>query len=57
MLIFLHHLNSPNVVVEWLTLLIFILEVPGSTLCPEIGYPEAFRDFTQSLQENFGIVP
>jgi hypothetical protein len=43
-----HHLVSslvvsellqPNVVVEWLTLLLGIQEVPGSNLGPETGYP------------------
>jgi hypothetical protein len=47
----------PNVVVEWLTLLLRILEVPGSYLGPETGYPDCvFRGFLQSLQANAGIV-
>jgi hypothetical protein len=35
-----HHRNTPNVVVEWLTLLLSILEVTGSILSSDIGYPE-----------------
>jgi hypothetical protein len=30
--------NKLNVVVEWLTFLLRIREVPGSNLSPEIGY-------------------
>jgi hypothetical protein len=30
----------PNIVVEWLAFLLLILEVPGSNLGPETGYPE-----------------
>jgi hypothetical protein len=30
----------PNVVVEWLTLLILIREVQGLNLGPETGYPD-----------------
>jgi hypothetical protein len=33
-------LKSPHVIVEWLTLLLHIQEVPGSYLGPETGYPE-----------------
>jgi hypothetical protein len=29
-----------NVVVQWLNLLLYIREVPGSNLDPEIGYPD-----------------
>jgi hypothetical protein len=43
-----------NVVVEWLTLLFRIREVPGWNLGPETDYPEAFRRFPQSLQANAG---
>jgi hypothetical protein len=32
----------PNVVVEWLTLLFGIWEVPDSNLGPETGYPRRF---------------
>jgi hypothetical protein len=32
--------QSLNVVVEWLTLLLHIREVPGSNLSPETGYPD-----------------
>jgi hypothetical protein len=31
---------SSNVMVEWLTLHLHILEVPGSNLGPETGYPD-----------------
>jgi hypothetical protein len=31
---------GPKVVVEWLTLLLCIQEVPGSNLNPETGYPD-----------------
>jgi hypothetical protein len=31
---------SPNVVVEWLTLLLLIREVLGTDLGPETGYPD-----------------
>jgi hypothetical protein len=44
----------PNVVVECLTLLLRIWEVPGSNLGPETGCPDAFYGFPQSLQENSG---
>jgi hypothetical protein len=32
----------PNVMVEWLALLLRIREVPGSNLGPETGYPDRF---------------
>jgi hypothetical protein len=49
--------EGPEVVVECLTLMLRIWEVPGSDLGLETGYPdEGFRDFPQSLQAN-GIVP
>jgi hypothetical protein len=32
--------SAPNVVIESLTLLVSIPEVPGSNLGPEIGYPD-----------------
>jgi hypothetical protein len=52
-------LISPNVVVEWLTLLIHIREVPGSNIGPETVYPEVFRCFSQTsrkiLEEKFKI--
>jgi hypothetical protein len=38
---------SKNVVVEWITLLFRIREVPCSNLGPETGYPERFRGFPQ----------
>jgi hypothetical protein len=31
---------SPNVVVEWLTLLLRIREISGSNLGPKTGYPD-----------------
>jgi hypothetical protein len=43
---------SPNVVVEWLTLLLRIRKLPGSNL--DSG--EFFRLIPQSLQTNVGIV-
>jgi hypothetical protein len=47
----------PNVVVEWLTLLFRILEVPGSNLILETGRPDSvFRGFPQSLEANAGRV-
>jgi hypothetical protein len=50
--------NSPNVVVEWLTLLLLIREIPGSNLGPEIAYPDyGFHYFPQSLQANAGVAP
>jgi hypothetical protein len=49
---------EPNVVVEWLTLLLRIREVPGSNLDLETGYPHCdFRGFPQFLQANVRIVP
>jgi hypothetical protein len=33
-------LDSPKVVTEWLTFLLHIREVLGSSLGPETGYPE-----------------
>jgi hypothetical protein len=41
-------------VVECLTLLLRIWEVPGSNLGPETGYPDVFYGCPQSLQENAG---
>jgi hypothetical protein len=47
-----------SVVLEWLTLLLRIREVPGSNISPETGYPYwFFRGCPQSLQANAGIVP
>jgi hypothetical protein len=46
-----------NVVVEWLTLLLRIQEVPGSSNGPEGGYPELFRGVSQSFHANAGITP
>jgi hypothetical protein len=34
----LHQQHIPNVVVEWLVILLLILEVPGSNFGSEIGY-------------------
>jgi hypothetical protein len=42
----LFQLPEPNVVVEWLTLLLRIRKVPASNLGPETGYPDwGFRGF------------
>jgi hypothetical protein len=32
-------------VIEWLTLLLHIREIPGSNLSPDTGYPEVFEVF------------
>jgi hypothetical protein len=32
--------SIPNIVVEWLTLLLPIWKFPGSNLGPETGYPD-----------------
>jgi hypothetical protein len=39
---YIHGFSSyrPNVVVEWLILLVCIQDVPGSNLGPEIGYTD-----------------
>jgi hypothetical protein len=47
----------PYVMVEWLTLLLHIQEVPGSNLGLEMSYSEVFHGIPQSLQENIRIVP
>jgi hypothetical protein len=47
----------PNVVVEWLTFLLRIKEIPGSNLGSETGNPDSFFRLPQSLQANFGIIP
>jgi hypothetical protein len=39
---------QPNVVVEWLTLLLRILEVPSSNLGAETDYPKVSRGFPQA---------
>jgi hypothetical protein len=49
------HLQRPNVVVEWLTLLLHIREVSVSIFGPGDRLP-IFRGFPQSLQANAGIV-
>jgi hypothetical protein len=46
-----------DVVVELLTLLLHVREIPGSNLGPEIVNPEGFRGFPQSLQAYAMIVP
>jgi hypothetical protein len=49
---------SLNLAAEWLALLFRIRNVLDSNLDPETGYPgEGFRDFSQSLEANAGIVP
>jgi hypothetical protein len=47
---------TPNMVVEWLTLLLRIREIPGSNLHPETGYRDTFSCFRQSPYANAGIV-
>jgi hypothetical protein len=48
---------TTKVVVEWLTLLLRIREVPASNLDLETGYSDwVFRGFPQPLQANIGIV-
>jgi hypothetical protein len=42
-------LSLPNVVIEWLTLLLRIREGPGWNHGLEKGYPEVFRGFPQYL--------
>jgi hypothetical protein len=37
--------ETPNVVIEWLTLLLRIWEVPSSNLGSETGYPEFLAFF------------
>jgi hypothetical protein len=44
-----------NIVVEWLTLLLRIWEVPGSNIGPVTGYHVRFSWFS-SVQENSGII-
>jgi hypothetical protein len=34
------HIHISNVVVKWLILLLHILEVSGSNIGPETGYPD-----------------
>jgi hypothetical protein len=36
------YVAPPNIMVEWLALLLLIWEVPVSYLGPETGYPEVF---------------
>jgi hypothetical protein len=49
---------SPYVLVEWLALLLRIMEVQRSNLGPDTGYlTEDFCGFPQSLHANSGIVP
>jgi hypothetical protein len=50
--------DIPNVVVEWLLLLLRIPEVPGSNIGFKTTYPEwKFHGFPQSIQANTGVVP
>jgi hypothetical protein len=45
--------HAPNVVVEWLTHLLRIREVPGSNFGPETGYPDwGFSRFFSISPEN-----
>jgi hypothetical protein len=47
----------PNVVVEWLMLLLRILYVSGSNLGPKTRYPnDLFPGFPQYVQENVWIL-
>jgi hypothetical protein len=46
--------NEPNVMVEWLTFLLHILEVLDSNISLETSY--SGQDFPQSLKANTGIV-
>jgi hypothetical protein len=48
---------SQNVVVEWLTILLRIREVPGLNLRPKTGCPEVFCGFLHSFQANARTVP
>jgi hypothetical protein len=45
----------PNIMIDWLALLLHILEVMGSNLGLLTGYPS--RGVPQSLQANSVIVP
>jgi hypothetical protein len=50
-------MNDLHVLAEFLALLHRILEVRGSNLGPEAGYPDwRFRNIPQSLETNAGIV-
>jgi hypothetical protein len=42
---------KPNVVVEWLPLLLYIREFPGSNLGPETGYSEFFVVFLSPFRQ------
>jgi hypothetical protein len=47
-----------NVVIEWLKLLLRILEVPVSNLGPDIGYTDfSLSLFSWSFQANASIIP
>jgi hypothetical protein len=43
------HSRKLNVVVDWLTLLLRIREVPGPILCPKTVYPDRFYVVSFSL--------
>jgi hypothetical protein len=46
-----------NVAAKWLTLLIRILEVPSSNLCPETGYPDVgFSWFSSISPSKWGSI-
>jgi hypothetical protein len=52
-----HQHEQLNIMVEWLTLLLRILELPDSNLGPETSHPDGgFSWLSQSLQANSGIV-
>jgi hypothetical protein len=42
-------INTLNIIVQWLTLLLSIREALGASLGPETAYPEMFRVFLQPL--------
>jgi hypothetical protein len=46
-----------NVKGGWLTVLLRILNVPGSNLGSETDYPEVYRGVPQCLQANAGTLP
>jgi hypothetical protein len=51
------HTKRPNVVLEWLTLLLLIREVPGSNIGPETAYPDwGISLFSQAFQASVGIL-
>lgn len=47
----------PNIVDQLFELLLDIQNAPGLNLCLNIGYPESFHDFSQTLQVGARILP